>query len=76
MLKTVRLILAIVIVLLAGFSIVTQNFDYMAFLMLKLSILMFVSGVIDLRADNKRGYMSIIASLFVLFVSIEGFLYL
>ncbi|MFN7253555.1 MAG: DUF3953 domain-containing protein [Anaerobacillus sp.] len=76
MLKTLRIFLSIVIVMLAGFIKLTQNFEFMPLLMLILAISMLITGIIELQKDKKRfwGYMCIIASVFGFYVSIEGFL--
>ncbi|MDT8860362.1 DUF3953 domain-containing protein [Alkalihalobacillus sp. MEB130] len=76
MLKTIRIILAIIVVMLAGFSMITQNFEFMPLLMLILALTMFITGIMELQKTKKRfwGYVSIGASLFVLYVSVEGFL--
>ncbi len=76
MLKTLRIILSIVGVVLAGFCLITKNFEFMPYLMLILGSSILITGLVELQKDRKgfSGYMCIIASLFVFFVSIKVFL--
>ena len=76
MLKALRIILAIVTMGLSSYCIITQNFEFIPYLMFLLGATLLVTGLIELKKDRKEfgGYMCIIASLFTFFVSIEGFL--
>jgi hypothetical protein len=76
MLKTLRIILSIVGVVLAGFGLITQNFEFMPYLMLILGISILITGGIELQKDKKGfwGYMCIIVSMFAFYVSIQGLL--
>ena len=76
MLKIVRIILSIVGVALAGFGIITKNFEFMPYLMVTLGISLLITGVIELQKDKKAfwGYMSIGVAGFAFYVSIQGFL--
>lgn len=75
MLKIVRIFLSIVVFVLAGFMLLTQNFEYMSYLMLLLGVSILLTGVIELKKDKYAftGYLSIFAALFVFYVSIQGF---
>lgn len=74
--QIMRVILGIIVILLSGYSLITKDFDMMPYLMLFLGALMLVGGGTELQKDRKEfwGYMSIIVSLFIFFVSIKGFL--
>ncbi|MBT2719226.1 DUF3953 domain-containing protein [Bacillus sp. ISL-57] len=74
--KIVRVILAIIVLALSAYQIITQNFELMPYSMLFLGAIMLVTGLVELQKDRKRfwGYMSIVVSLFLFFVSIQGFL--
>ncbi|WP_313893263.1 hypothetical protein [Psychrobacillus sp.] len=76
MLKTLRIILSIVGVVLAGFGLITKNFEFMPYLMLILGISILITGGIELQIDRKgfTGYMCIIVFMFAFNVSIQGFL--
>lgn len=73
--KILRFILSVVGVVLAGFMLISQSFGFMSYLMLVVGISILITGVIGLQKDTKAfwGYMSIIVSLFVFFVTIQGF---
>ncbi|WP_034746674.1 DUF3953 domain-containing protein [Halalkalibacter wakoensis] len=70
--KIVRNIFSAIIIVLAGYSLFTQNFEFMPYLMLIVSFSVLLTGVIELKKDKKTflGYFSIFSSLFVFYVSI------
>ncbi|GAB4074462.1 hypothetical protein GCM10028778_19650 [Barrientosiimonas marina] len=74
--KILRVIFSIVVAVLASYMLITQDFELMPYLMLGLGISTLITGVVELQNDKKAfwGYMSIIVSLFMFFVSIQGFL--
>ncbi len=74
-LKLSRITLAIIVICCSLFSLITQNFELMPYLMLFLALFMLVTGLAELQKDRKRfwGYISIIVSLFVFIASIKGF---
>jgi hypothetical protein len=76
LIKIIRVILGIIVIFLSGYSLITKDFDMMPYLMLFLGAFMLAGGVIEIQKERKRfwGYMSIIVSLFIFFVSIKGFL--
>ena len=73
MLKAIRFILAIVVIVLSGYSLITgaRLLNYSLFF---LAILIGVIGLSELQKDRKTfwGYMSIVISLFILYVSLTG----
>ncbi|MFE4814435.1 DUF3953 domain-containing protein [Peribacillus simplex] len=74
--KIVRVTLAIIVIALSAYQLITENFELMPYSMLFLGATMLVTGLVELQKDRKRfgGYMSIVVSLFLFFVSIQGFL--
>jgi len=76
LIKTIRVIFSIITLALAGYGLVTQNFKFMPFMMFSLGVTMLMAGLMGLKRKPKSfwGYMNIAASLFVFFVSIQGFL--
>ena len=73
MLKTLKIILSIIAMGLSVFSIITNNSEYIPYLMLSLGATMLVAGFIELQKNSKGfgGYFSIVASLFVVYVAIQ-----
>ncbi|MEB1808475.1 MAG: DUF3953 domain-containing protein [Bacillaceae bacterium] len=76
MLKKLRLVSSIIVTGLALFSMITGNMAASPYLLLFLSKAIMLTGILELQRDRKAfwGYMSIGVSLFVLLVSIQGFL--
>ncbi|MDE5416166.1 DUF3953 domain-containing protein [Alkalihalobacterium chitinilyticum] len=76
MLKVLRIILSIIVVVLAGFMLLTQNFAFMSYLMLLLGVSVLLTGALELKKDKYSfmGYLNIFAALFAFYVSIQGFL--
>jgi len=76
LIKTIRAIFSIITLALAGYGLATQNFKFMPFMMFSLGVTMLMAGLMELKRKPKSfwGYMNIAASLFVFFVSIQGFL--
>jgi uncharacterized membrane protein len=74
--KICRITLAIIVICLSLFSLITQNFELMPYLLLFLAVFMLVAGLAEFQKDSKEfsGYISIIVSLFVFIASIKGFL--
>jgi hypothetical protein len=74
LLKKVRIALGIVVLLLAGFGLLTKNFVAQPFMMLGLSAFILVGGLDELKNGRKRrGYISIFLSVFVLAVLVQSF---
>ncbi|MGM0890749.1 DUF3953 domain-containing protein [Peribacillus simplex] len=74
--KIVRITLGIIVLALTAYQLITKNFDLRPYSMLFLGALILVTGLAELQKDRKDfwGYMNIVISLFVFFVSIQGFL--
>ncbi|MFP3511515.1 DUF3953 domain-containing protein [Peribacillus sp. SIMBA_075] len=74
--KIVRVILAIFVLALSAYQLITENFELMPYSMLFLGAIMLVTGLAELQKDRKGfwGYMNIVISLFFFFVSIQSFL--
>jgi len=72
----VRTILAIVVIVLSGYSLITQTFELMPYYMFILGAFILVSGFIELQKDRKGfwGYMNIVISLFIFIFYIPYFL--
>ncbi|WP_242486838.1 DUF3953 domain-containing protein [Peribacillus sp. TH16] len=65
----VRIILTIVVIVLSGYSLITQTYELMPYYMLFLGALTLVTGLAELQKDRKGfwGYMNIAISLFIFF---------
>lgn len=76
MLLTLRIILSIIIIGLAVYSLTTGNYDYSSYITLLLGLMMSVTGLRELQKNrnNYLGFLWIISSLFIFFVAIRGFL--
>ncbi|MFJ7994433.1 DUF3953 domain-containing protein [Peribacillus frigoritolerans] len=75
----IRIILAIVVIVLSSYSLITESkTELMPYCMFFLGTLIMVTGLAELQKDRKSfvGYMFIVISLFVFFVSIQQFLIL
>lgn len=72
----VRTILAIVVIVLSGYSLITQTFELMPYYMFILGAFILVLGFIELQKDRKGfwGYMNIVISLFIFIFYIPYFL--
>ncbi|KWW22067.1 hypothetical protein AS888_05485 [Peribacillus simplex] len=66
----VRIILAIVIIVLSGYSLITQTFKLMPYYIFFLGAFILVTGFVELQKDRKGfwGYMNIVISIFILLV--------
>ncbi|MGG0287099.1 hypothetical protein ABEY41_18635 [Peribacillus butanolivorans] len=67
--KMVRIILTIVVIVLSGYSLITQTFELFPYYMFFLGAFMLVTGLAELLKDRKGfwGYMNIAISLFIFF---------
>ncbi|MED3836777.1 DUF3953 domain-containing protein [Peribacillus frigoritolerans] len=74
--KIVRIILAIIVLALSAYQLITENFELMPYSMLFLGAMILVTGLSELQKDRKGfwGYMSIVISLFIFFVYIPDIL--
>ncbi|QNK89589.1 DUF3953 domain-containing protein [Sporosarcina sp. FSL K6-1540] len=74
MLKILRIILSVIVMALAGYSLITKNFEFMSYMMFFLGVLMLVTGVAELQAKRKTNAISsILAAAFLFFVAIYTF---
>ncbi|PEZ80248.1 MULTISPECIES: DUF3953 domain-containing protein [Bacillaceae] len=72
--KIVKLILVIIVLALSAYQLITRNFELMPYSMLFLGALMLVMGLVELQKDRKGGFLGcVVVSLFLFFVSIQGF---
>jgi hypothetical protein len=75
LLKKLRIGLGIVVLLLAGFGLLTKNFAAQPIMMLSLSAFILVGGLDELKQGRKRrGFISVLLSIFVLAVLVQTFL--
>ncbi|PRA73945.1 DUF3953 domain-containing protein [Peribacillus simplex] len=70
--KMVRIILAIVVIVLSGYSLIAQTLELMPYYMFSLGAFMLVTGFVEIQKDRKGfwGYMNI-----VIFISLLFFTY-
>jgi Protein of unknown function (DUF3953) len=74
MLKILRIILSVIVMALAGYSLFTKNFEFMSYMMFFVGVLMLVIGVAELQAKRKTNAISsILAAAFLIFVAIYTF---
>ncbi|NMD71247.1 DUF3953 domain-containing protein [Bacillus sp. DNRA2] len=73
MLKVLRIILAVIVVSISGYGLLTNNFEVQPYMMFLLGIMMLVTGIDELQKGRKEyGWLSIIVFLFCIFVSFKG----
>jgi hypothetical protein len=74
--KILRIVLSLTTITLAIYGLITSNFEFMPYMMLSLGALMLFIGIVEIRRQRKAywGYISIVVSLFVVYVAIQGFL--
>ncbi|MCP1097066.1 DUF3953 domain-containing protein [Peribacillus frigoritolerans] len=65
----VRIILAIVVIVLSGYSLIAQTLELMPYYMFSLGAFMLVTGFVEIQKERKGfwGYMNIVISLFLFF---------
>lgn len=66
----------VIVIVFAAYVLSAQNFTLMPYVMLTMGIFMLVAGFEKIQKDRKEfwGYMFVIVSLFILFVSAQGFI--
>ena len=75
MFKKLRITLGIVVLLLAGYGLITKNFVAQPIMMLSLSAFILVGGLDELKQGIKRrGYISLFLAVFVLAIATRTFL--
>ncbi|GAB4074791.1 hypothetical protein GCM10028778_22940 [Barrientosiimonas marina] len=76
MLKALRVISPIIVVVLAGYALITGNYIVMPYMMLFMGITFLVMGIAQIKEEGKLiGIFSIIVSIFVFYVSVQSFLF-
>jgi len=70
--KILRITLAIFVVALAGYALITQNFEFLPYSLFLLAILSFLNGLIELKKDSKEfwGYANLGVAVFLIFIVI------
>ena len=73
--KITKLILALIIIIFSSYSLISKNFESLPFMMFFSGVFMLLSGLSEFQKDRKRfeGYMFMGVSIFLFFVSIQGF---
>lgn len=75
MLMFLRILFSIIIVAVAGYGIISNNFDFQPFMILALALNILVMGLQEFQQNKKKqGWLLMIISAFSLFVSIQGFI--
>jgi len=72
--KITRFVLALIVIAISGYSLISKNFQTMPYMMLFLGGFMLVTGFSELLKDKLRfgGYMFITVSIFIFSVSLMG----
>ena len=74
MLKVLRIILSVIVIGLAVYGKITNNFEFMPYMMFFMGLLMLVTGVSELQAKRKTSAICIfLAAAFLFFVAITTF---
>jgi ABC-type glycerol-3-phosphate transport system permease component len=74
LLKILHFILSITVLSLAGYGFITDDFKFQPYMMLLLSLTMLVMGLREFQKENRGyGWLSVIAFVFIFFVSIQTF---
>ncbi|KOO41872.1 YczI family protein [Priestia koreensis] len=74
MLKIFQIVLSIMVVSLATYGLITEDFRFQSYMFLSLSLVMLVIGVREFKKGKKSiGWLNIVAFVFILFVSIKIF---
>lgn len=73
LLKVLRVVLPIIVIILAGYSLKSGNYGVMPYMMFFMGAMFLVMGIAEIKeARRKIGIFSIIASIFIFYVSLEG----
>jgi len=72
--RILRVSLLVIVMALAGYSLITKDFKFMSFMMFFVGVSMLVTGVAELQAKRKTNAISfILAAAFLFFVAIYTF---
>ncbi|RDU37189.1 hypothetical protein DRW41_10945 [Neobacillus piezotolerans] len=75
MLKLLRIIFSVIVISLAGYGLINENFEFQPVMMLFLSLVMLLMGIEEFQKGKKgTGWLSIGVFIFILFVSMKGFI--
>ncbi|MCR2820757.1 DUF3953 domain-containing protein [Lederbergia panacisoli] len=75
LLKILRIVLSIIIMVLAGYSLISGNHETMPYMMFFMGAMFLVMGIVEIKESRKKmGIISIIVAIFIFYVSVEGFL--
>jgi hypothetical protein len=75
LLKIVKIILAIIVVALYAYQLITGSVELMPYSMLFLAAILLITGLEETQKDRKGGFLRyVVVSLFLFFVSMLGFL--
>ena len=67
-----RVIFAVIVTFIAGYGLITNNHEFQSYMIFILSLLMLVMGLEEFQKGRKvMGWISIVAFLFILFVSLQ-----
>ncbi|WP_369758000.1 DUF3953 domain-containing protein [Paenisporosarcina sp. HGH0030] len=70
-----RILFSIITLALAGYGLITRNFEFQAYLILFLGLAMLVTGIQEFQQNKKlTGWLLIGVFAFSLFVSIQSFI--
>lgn len=74
LLMILRVILAVISASIAVYGLITANFEFQSYMLFFLGLMMLVMGLEEFQKERKvMGWISIMAFVFVLFVSLQGF---
>lgn len=70
-----RILFSIITLALAGYGLITRNFEFQAYLILFLGLSMLVTGIQEFQQNKKlTGWLLIVVFAFSLFVAIQSFI--
>ena len=74
MLKILQIILSIIVISLAGYGLITEDFKFQPYMMLFLGLMTLVMGLRGFQKGQKGyGWISIVVFISILFVTIKVF---
>jgi len=75
LLNIIRVMLSVIVIALAGYSLISGNHSIMTYTMLFLGAMIVTMGIAEINEDRKKMRMiSFIVSLFIFYVAIESLL--
>ena len=73
-LKILKVILSVIVIALAGYGLITKNFEFMSYMILFLGVFILVTGVSELQEKKKTSaILFFLISAFLFFVAIYTF---